>query len=138
VKSGAADCGRLTHLKGIKGVLYITTKLRETKTYAVKNCNPQGCTVLIGHPVRDQFQLAGITMLAQTAGNAYPFKAQVAVRKTATQVATEERDLTCTALLTDSPDEQVPALKLQLSPSRVGDRQARRGLPVNETTEWRR
>ena len=37
----------------------------------------------------------------------------------------------------DAPPGLVPALKLQLSPSRGGDRQARRGLPVNETTEWR-
>ena len=38
----------------------------------------------------------------------------------------------------DAPRALVPVLKLQLSPSRGGDRQARRGLPVNETTERRR
>jgi hypothetical protein len=37
----------------------------------------------------------------------------------------------------DAPRPLVPALKPRLSPSRGGDRQARRGLPVNETTEWR-
>jgi hypothetical protein len=36
----------------------------------------------------------------------------------------------------DAPRAPAPALKLRLSPSRGGDRQARRGLPVNETTEW--
>jgi hypothetical protein len=73
----AADNGRLTHLKGIKGVLYITTKLRETKTYTVKNRNPQDRLVLIGHPVRDQFQLVDTTMLVQTARNAYRFEPKV-------------------------------------------------------------
>ena len=53
----AADSGRLTHLKAVKGVLHTTTKLRETKTYAVKNRNPQERTVLIEHPVRAGFQL---------------------------------------------------------------------------------
>jgi hypothetical protein len=38
----------------------------------------------------------------------------------------------------DAPRAPAPALKLKLSPSRGSDRQARRGLPVNETTEWRR
>jgi hypothetical protein len=54
----AADSGRLTQVKVVKGVLHTITKLRETKTYAVKNRNPQDRTVLIEHPVRDQFKHA--------------------------------------------------------------------------------
>ena len=52
----AADSGRLTHVKAVKGVLHSTTKLRETKTYTVKNRNPQDRTVLIEHPVRPDFK----------------------------------------------------------------------------------
>jgi hypothetical protein len=103
----AADSGRLTHVKAVKGTLYTTTKLRETKTYAVKSRNPQDRAVLIEHPVRDQFQLAGTAKLAQTARDAYRFEVQVPVGKTATQAITEERDLASAALLTDRPDEQV-------------------------------
>jgi hypothetical protein len=103
----AADGGRLTHVQAVKGVLHTTTKLRETKTFTVKNRNPQGQAVLIGRPVKDQFQRVDTTMLAQTARNAYRFEAQVPVGKTATLAVTEERDLTSAALLTDSPDEQV-------------------------------
>jgi hypothetical protein len=51
-------------------VLYTTTKLRETKTHTVRDRNPQGRTVLIEHPVRDQFQLVDTTKLAQTARDA--------------------------------------------------------------------
>jgi hypothetical protein len=40
VKPEAADGGRLTQVKVVQGVLYTTTKLRETKTYTVKNRNP--------------------------------------------------------------------------------------------------
>jgi hypothetical protein len=65
-----AGSGRLTHVKAVQGVLH-TTKLRETKTYAVKSRNPQGRAVLIGHPVRDQYRLAGTTKLARTARDAY-------------------------------------------------------------------
>jgi hypothetical protein len=67
----SADSGRLTHVKAVKGVLHLTTKLRQTKTYTVKNRNPQDRAALIEHPVRDQFQLVGTTKLAQTAGDAY-------------------------------------------------------------------
>jgi hypothetical protein len=159
VKPGAAaDGGRLTHLKGIKGVLYTTTKLRETKTYAVRDRNPQGRAVPIGHPVKDQFQLAVTTMLVQAARDAYRFEVKVPAAETAKQAVTEERNVGSSTPLTDSPTSSckvpgrgpegqaqpldapralVPALKLQLSPSRGGGRQARRGLPVNETTEWR-
>jgi hypothetical protein len=73
----AADGGRLTHLKGVKGVLHTTTKLRETKTYSVRDRNPQGRAVLIGQPVKDQSQRVDTTMLVQTARNAYRFEAQV-------------------------------------------------------------
>jgi hypothetical protein len=93
----AADGGRLTHVKAVKGVLHTTTKLRETKTYTVKDRNPQGRAVLIEHPVRDQFKLAGITMLAQTARDVYRFELKVPAGKSATQTVTEERDLTSTA-----------------------------------------
>jgi hypothetical protein len=104
-----ADSGRLTHVKAVKGTLY-TTQLRETKTYTFRDLNPQGRAVPIGHPVRDQFQLVDTTMLVQTARCAYRFEVQVPVGKSATQAVTEERDLTSTALLTDSPDEQVRIL----------------------------
>jgi hypothetical protein len=100
----AADSGRLTQVKVVQGVLCIATKLREKKTYAVKNRNPQGRTVLIEHPVRDQFKLAGITMLAATARNAYRFEAQVPAGKTATQAVTEERNVGSAVQLTNSPD----------------------------------
>jgi hypothetical protein len=103
-----ADGGRLTHVKAVKGVLYITTtKLREAKTYTVRERNPQGRVVLIEHPVRDQFQLAGATQPAQTARDAYRFELKVPAGKAAKQAVIEERDLTSAALLTKSPDEQV-------------------------------
>jgi hypothetical protein len=52
VKPGvAADGGRSTHVKAVKGTLHTTTKLRETKTYAVRDRNPQGRAVLSGPPV---------------------------------------------------------------------------------------
>jgi hypothetical protein len=70
----AADGGRLTHVKAVKGTLYTTTKQRETKKYTVKNRNPQDRTVLIEHPVRPDFKLAGKDRPAEAARDAYRFE----------------------------------------------------------------
>jgi hypothetical protein len=102
----AADGGRLTQVKVVQGVLH-TTKLRETKTYTVRDRNPQGRPVLIEHPVRDQFQLVGATKLAQTARDAYRFERKVPAAQTTKQAVTEERNVGSSIPLTNSPDEQV-------------------------------
>jgi hypothetical protein len=102
-----ADSGKLTHLKAVKGVLYTTTKVRETKTYTVKNRNPQERTVLIEHPVRSGFQLVDTAKPAETASDVYRFELKVPAGKSAAQTVTEERDIGSALMLTNSPDEQV-------------------------------
>jgi hypothetical protein len=127
-----ADSGRLTHLKAVKGVLYSTTKLRETKTYAVKNRNPQERTVLIEHPVRPDFKLVRKDRPAETARDVYRFELKVPAGKSATQRVTEERDLTSTALLTNSPDEQV---RIFLQSPVVSDK-VKEGLKKAQELRW--
>jgi hypothetical protein len=103
----AADSGRLTRVKAVKGTLHTTTKLREKKTYTVRDRNPQGRAVLIEFPVRDQFQPAGTTKLAQTARDVYRFELKVPAGQTAKETVTEEHDVGSAVQLTNSPDEQV-------------------------------
>jgi hypothetical protein len=103
----AADSGRLTHVKAVKDTLYTTTKLRETKTYTVRNRNPQDRTVLIEYPVRSEFQLVGKDKPAEMARAVYRFEVQVRAGQTAKETVTEERDVGSAVLLTNSPDEQV-------------------------------
>jgi DNA repair exonuclease SbcCD ATPase subunit len=103
----AAESGRLTHLKAVKGLLYTTTKQRETKTYTVKNRNAQDRTVLIEHPVRPGFNLVSKDKPAETARDVYRFELKVPAGKSAKEVVTEEHDITSTVLLTNSPDEQI-------------------------------
>ena len=88
-------------------MLYTTTKLREKKTYTVKNRNPQDRTVLIEHPVRPDFKLVSKGRPAETARDVYRFELKVPAGEAATQTVTEERDVGSTLLLTNSPDEQV-------------------------------
>jgi hypothetical protein len=103
----AADSGRLTNVKAIKGILHTTTKLRETKTYTVKNRNPQDRTVLIEHPVRAGFRLVSKDKPAETARDVYRFELKVPAGQTAKETVTEERDLGSAVQLTNSPDEQI-------------------------------
>src|SRR5437588_7565902 len=62
----SSDNGRITQVKAVKGVVYTTTKVRETKTYTIKNRNDQERLVLVEHPVRNEFHLADTDKPAET------------------------------------------------------------------------
>jgi hypothetical protein len=88
----SSDNGRYTMIKAVKGVIETTTKLRETKTYTVKNRNETERLVLIEHPVRNQFKLVEDKgKPAEVAADVYRFELKVPAGKTETQVVTEER-----------------------------------------------
>jgi hypothetical protein len=128
----AADSGRLTHLKAVKGTLHTTTKLRETKTYTVKNRNPQDRVVLIEHPVRPGFKLVSKDRPAETARDVYRFEVKVPAGETAKQAVTEERNVGSSIPLTDSPDEQV---RVFLQSPVVSDK-VKEGLKKAQGLRW--
>jgi hypothetical protein len=104
----ASDNGRLTTVKVVKGILYSTTKLRETKTYTIVNRNDSERLVLLEHPVRNDFHLTDDTSKpAETASDVYRFEVKVPAGKTATQVVTEERVIGSQVQLTNSNDDQM-------------------------------
>jgi hypothetical protein len=103
----STDNGRLTQVKVVKGLLWQTTKVRETKTYTVKNRNDQERLVLIEHPVRRGFDLVDTTKPAETASDVYRFQLQVGPGKSETLPVTEEHVITTAMQLTNSGDEQL-------------------------------
>ena len=104
----SSDNGRLTLVKVNKGILYSTTKVRETKTYTVANRNDAERLVLIEHPVRNDFHLTDdTTKPAETASDVYRFEVKVPAGKTATQAVTEERVIGEQIQLTNSNDDQM-------------------------------
>ena len=127
-----ADSGTLTHVKAVKGVLYTTTKLRETKTYAVKNRNPQDRTVLIEHPVRPGFRLVSKDRPAETARDVYRFELKVPAGQTAKETVTEEHDISSAVQLTNSPDEQI---RVFLQSPVVSDK-VKAGLKKAQELRW--
>jgi hypothetical protein len=103
----SSDNGRLTQVKAVKGILYTTSKLRETKTYTIVNRNDAERVVLIEHPVRNEFHLADTDKPAETASDFYRFQVKVPAGKTATQAVTEERVIGEQVQLSNSNDEQI-------------------------------
>jgi hypothetical protein len=103
----SSDNGRLTQVKAVKGVLWTTTKVRETKTYTIANRNDAERTVLIEHPVRNEFHLTDTDKPAETASDFYRFQVKVPAGKNATQTVTEERVIGSQVALTNSNDDQI-------------------------------
>jgi hypothetical protein len=90
----SSDNGRYTLIKAVKGVLHTTTKLKETKTYTIKNRNEQERFVLVEHPVRNDFKLVDEKVKpAETASDVYRFEVKVPAGKTESLAVTEERVL---------------------------------------------
>jgi hypothetical protein len=103
----SSDNGRLVQVKAVKGILYTTTKVRETKTYTIVNRNDQERVVLVEHPVRNEFKLTDTDKPAETASDFYRFQVKVPAGKTAAQAVTEERVIGEQVQLTNSNDEQI-------------------------------
>jgi hypothetical protein len=103
----ATSNGKLIKVKVYKGLLYSTTKQRETKIYTIKNRNDKERTVLIEHPVRHDFKLVDTDKPAEIARDFYRFQVNVPAGKNGTQTVTEERDITSTVSLSNSGNDQI-------------------------------
>jgi len=103
----SSDNGRLTVVKAVKGILYTTTKLRESKTYTIVNRNEAERLVLVEHPVRNEFHLIDTDKPAETASDFYRFQVKVASGKTEKQVVTEERLINSSIQLTNLDDNNI-------------------------------
>ena len=73
----SSDNGKLTIARAVKGILYTTTVVRESKTYMIVNRNDAERTVLIEHPVRNEFTLKETDKPLETASDFYRFQVKV-------------------------------------------------------------
>ena len=85
-----------------KGILYQTTRVREEKTYNLKNRSEHDRTVLIEHPFRPDFSLVSKDKPAERARDVYRFEVKLPAGKTASQEIVEERDVSTNIALTNS------------------------------------
>jgi hypothetical protein len=103
----ASDNGRITEVKAVKGILHTRTRVRDTKTYTIKNRNDQERLVLVEHPVRNDFHLADKIKPAETASDFYRFEVKVAPGKAEDLVVKEEKDFGETVVLTNLNDDNI-------------------------------
>ena len=101
------DPDKLIAVKIDKGILIATNKIRESKTYKVKNRSETDRTLLIEHPFRPDYKLVSTEKPAEQARDVYRFEVKVPEGKTAELTVTEERDFVQHIALTDSPDDNV-------------------------------
>src|SRR5262249_29340354 len=89
-RAPAQGSGRVTHLKAVKGVVTITTRLVESRVSTAKNRSGQGRTLLVEHPVRHDFKLVDCKP-QETAADAYRFELGLPAGETKTLTIKEER-----------------------------------------------
>jgi len=103
----APESGRLVAVKAVKGLIYTTTKIRDSKAYTIKNRNDVERVVLVEHPVRNEFKLIETDKPAETASDFYRFQVKVAPGKTETPTVTEERIVGQTVAITNLNDDNI-------------------------------
>ena len=93
-----AEAARLIAVKIVKGVLELTNKTRETKTYLIRNRSGHDRVLLIEHPVRSDWKL--LEKPVERSRDVYRFEVKTPADQFRTQQVTEERDsLRMTSLL---------------------------------------
>jgi hypothetical protein len=97
----------LLKVKVYKGILYASFKVRQTKTYVIKNRSEHDRTVLIEHPFRADWQLVSPAKPAERARDVYRFEVGAAPNKTIKQEVVEEQTRVDQVALSNSPDEAV-------------------------------
>jgi hypothetical protein len=104
----SSDNGRYTMIKAVKGVIETTTKVKETKTYTIKNRNEAERLVMIEHPVRNEFKLIEDKVKpTEVASDVYRFEIKVPAGKTETHVVTEERVINQGFQVSNIDDNQI-------------------------------
>jgi hypothetical protein len=90
-----------------KGILFATTKVRQTRTYVARNRSPHDRVLLIEHPFRPEFTLISPEEPRERARDVYRFEVKVPAGKTASLEVVEERTLVQQVTLTNSDDQTV-------------------------------
>jgi len=97
---------RLTRVRLHKGVLFATSLLRDSKTYAARNRSDRERTLLIEHPVRPEYKLVGPEKPAEMTRDRYRFQVKLPGDRAVTLDVTEERMLGETMLLARLEDDR--------------------------------
>jgi hypothetical protein len=109
---GKAQPSHITTIKIAKGLLHITHKQRETRTYLVKNRSPQDRVLLIEHPYRTDWKLIAPEKPIERSRDVYRFEIDVKAGASMRQEVVEEQVRLVQSELTNADDKTVRLLIL--------------------------
>jgi flagellin-like hook-associated protein FlgL len=102
-----SDNGTLTAVKVVKGIVYTTTKIKDSKDYTIANRSDTERVVLIEHPNRQDFKLTSQDKPWETASDVHRFKVTAPAGKSTKYTVSEERDVNSNVALTNSDDQSI-------------------------------
>jgi hypothetical protein len=97
----------LNKVKVLKGIVYTTTRVMESKTYKVANRSEQDRTVLIEHPFRGDFKITSKEQPVETTRDVHRFQVKLAAHKDASLTVVEEKDDISQVVLSNSDDNTI-------------------------------
>jgi hypothetical protein len=99
----------ITQVKAQKGIVHVTRKQRDERTYKISNKSDTARTMVIEHPNRtnQQFKLVATAKPIEETEALWRFETKVEAGKSAEFKVTEERDLNEEITLTNSSEDQI-------------------------------
>ncbi len=105
---GESNPQRVTHVRIAHGVMIQTSELREETVYTVRDDDTSPRTVLIEHPLRGGWRIAGDGPKPdETTSDVYRFRISVEPKATATLLVRESKPLEASFSLTNLTDDQI-------------------------------
>jgi hypothetical protein len=101
------DNGRITSIKAVKGIIYTTTKVKDSKTYTIANRNDTDRVVLVEHANRTDFKLTSKDKPWETASDVHRFKVTAPAGKTTEYTVSEEKDFGSSVAITNADDQNI-------------------------------
>jgi hypothetical protein len=121
---GHNGTNQLDAVKVVKGVMHATHKLRQTRSYLIKNRSGQDRTLLVEHPVREDWRLVTPEKPAERSRDVYRFQVSIPAGKSHKLDVVEEQRRVDQIRLSGTDDQAVrfflrstvpsPALKTAL------------------------
>jgi len=102
-----SERSRVQRVQLNRGVLRLTSKSVEKKTYKIRNNNDSARMVVLEHPVRNGWNLVGAVKPAETSSNYYRFKLEAKPKTTLDFVVQEEYPLENSYSVTNMTSDQI-------------------------------
>jgi hypothetical protein len=112
-KQDASDPERVTSLRIARGVIMLKRELREKRTYTIRNEDARTRTVVIEHPNRAGWKLAGAAKPDEASPGVYRFRVQAAPKATSSLVIEEQRTLDTSYQVSNLNDDLLAVLVRQ-------------------------